>query len=334
MPIRTTTARPSSNLNSIGINVTFLTSCLFALLGGAVAIAALVAPHWFDYANQSANSLDLWQSCSGSNCTAITFTDVNIGLCVLSGKEIQGRFFALRGLLIAGAVFCFFYTLFVIVARVVDSLSTHVVGVVCSVLASFCFACVIALFYNTAGYFMFCGLTPCSYFENINPTSVGKCYYMYGGAYGLVWCAIGATVVAAVMGLCAVWRMRSPERLPKIHGLVAPSSRPGDDVVAVSNNDNNNGNGDDDDEKQQLSPTRRNNHQDMTASAADQLQRQRPTGLEEWRMNAQDFDFDDETGLYYSDEAQVYWDKSTNQFFDPSRRLWWDPVDRKWKNDA
>lgn len=326
MPIRTTTARPSSNLNSIGINVTFVTSCLFALLAGAVAIAALVAPHWFDYANQSANSLDLWQSCSGSNCTSIAFTDVNIGLCVLSGKEIQGRFFALRGLLIAGAVFCLFYSVFILVARLVDSFSTHVVGVICAILGAFCFACVLAVFYNTAGYFMFCGLTPCSYFRIINPSAVDKCYYMYGGPFALVWCAIGAAFTAAVMGVCAIWRMRSPERLPKIHGLVAPSSRPGDDVAVVNSNN-------DDDANDQLSANRRN-HRDMTASAAEQLQRQRPTGLEDWRMNAQDFDFDSETGLYYSDEAQIYWDKATNQFFDPSRRLWWDPIDSRWKNDA
>jgi hypothetical protein len=77
----------------------------------------------------------------------------------------------------------------------------------------------------------------------------------------------------------------------------------------------------------------RANHKDRTASPGSQQNSQMPKGLEDWRMNAQDFDFDEETGLYYSEEAQVYWDKSSNQFFDPSRRLWWDPIEARWKQD-
>ena len=310
-----------SNLTTTGINLAFVASCVFSLMALAQGIAALLSDHWFDYSASTANSYSLWRGCSGAVCGEILFTDINQGICTLSGSEVQGRFVSLRGLLIAGATLCLVHVALVAAAACCNSLSTYMAGIVCSVMALFCFATTVGLFYNTVSSFLFCGMNACDYYRTLNTTA--KCYYMYGGPFALVWTAAAASTIAAVMGAAALHRMRAPERLRKMGLLAAPTTRP---TVVVAGTAGAAG--------REMSALRQTSPRALSPRAggggAGAAPQQQLPPLAEWRMTATDFEFDDASALFYSDDAQLFWHRESNHFFDPSCQMWFDPEGGVW----
>jgi hypothetical protein len=336
----------SSNLITTGVGLTYGTSVAFALLSMSVCIAALTLDQWFHYSASSSNTLDLWGTCLGSNCTDYAYVDTNRAACTLAGTELQGRIFTLRGLMIAAPVLLFMYCALLGVGLCCDSVGTMSAAVVCSMLAVFCIAAEIGLFYQTTTSWFFCGMDPCDYYRALGSTS--PCYYMFGGPFALVWTAGASAVATTVLGGIALQRMRAPSRIPKLRGKDGKTGTARRRVGGVSSTAGAAG-------RQMASTasavpapptsapgTARNGSvaraPSVSAAVGGGAVRaavvQPP--LEGWRMGCEDFTFDEETGYYYSEHGQLYYDADgSGMFFDPQRHAqnrlaWFDPETNAW----
>jgi hypothetical protein len=341
----------SSNLRTTGVNLTFGTACVFALLAFAEALAALMSEHWFIYAATSTNSLSLWSSCTGlnlaggigGNCTEFaSFSDINRGICTLTGSEVQGRIYTLRGLLIAGAILLITFVFLVVVGMCCDSAGTISSGVVCSVVSIFCMAAVIGLWYQTCESYFFCGHAACDYYSKIGAS--GSCFTMYGGPFSLVWTAGTASLLATILAGVALYRMRAPGRIMKLRGRAGVA-------VGTEMSSSSAVNG-----KMPRPPgpapapgSARSASASFTATS--NAAAAAPTGvrsprsgtrrvivppLAEWRMDCGDYQWDANSGYYFSDAAKLYYDDNSKMFFDPqvfengSGTGWFDPADMRW----
>jgi hypothetical protein len=197
--------------NSNRLRRSFVISSCFSLFAAVLCLVALQMPHWFiTVTSTSTKSYGIDSVCTDALCVSRTYSNMDLGLCVISGPSFDNRSIAVRWLLYTGiglallSVPLYFVATFRKQSFLLPALCAQLFAFLCN---GACIVLFVIIFQN----WLFCGNSFCKYVYSQSGTSSTPCFATYGTGYIMAACAACLLFVGFVFAVGALIVQRRRE---------------------------------------------------------------------------------------------------------------------------
>lgn len=182
----------------------FIISSCFSLFAAVLCLVAMQMPQWFiGVTSTSTIGYGIGTVCTDALCLSTTYTDMDLGLCVISGASFDRRSVAVRWLLYLGialsliSVPMYFVATFRKPSLVAPAVCCQLFGFLCT---GGCIVLFAVMFQN----WLFCGNSFCKHVYSVSGSNQTPCFATYGTGYIMAACATCLLSVGCAFAIAAI----------------------------------------------------------------------------------------------------------------------------------